>query len=492
LFFQLNGEEIMIKKQITIYFSLSFFLILFITGCASNSHEKKINDFMTYCADNGIFNGTLCVIENDKTIYKKAFGFANLSDREKLTTKHAFYLASVSKQFTTMAIMMLKEQGKLGYDETLSKFFPEFPDYADKVTIKHMMTHTSGIKDYFNLGAYKPDLTNKDVLELLVKQDSLNFEPGSRYRYSNGAFVLLSMIVEKVSGQPFNKFMKENIFEPLGMVNTLIYDESKPKIDKRAVGYNIFGEEDDYNILTTGAGGIYSNVEDLIMWNNALQNNILVKKESLNEAYTPFTMDRDSLTGYGYGWVISTDKFGKRVFHSGGLAGFRTFLERNLDTKKSFFILTNFGDAVNVNKIAGGIRNILNNVDYELPKIPIVLVLNNLIKNEGIEKAVNKFLAVKDEPDNKYDIDEYQLNNLGYYLIGKRKIAEAIEVFKLNVEAFPEASNTYDSLGEAYMINGDYELAIKNYKKSLELNPDNKGAEKMLEEIEEMQKSAKK
>ena len=175
-------------------------------------------------------------MENDKILYTNSFGYANFKTQEKLTAEYAFYLASVSKQFTTMAIMILKEKGSLDYDNSLSDYFPEFPQYAEKVKIKNLMSHTSGIGDHFELGAYKPDLTNADVLELLISQDSLNFEPGSKYQYSNGAFVLLALIVENVSGMPYHTFMKENIFTPLGMNNTLVYDESKPLIRFKTKG----------------------------------------------------------------------------------------------------------------------------------------------------------------------------------------------------------------------------------------------------------------
>ncbi len=308
-------------------------------------------------------------MENDKILYKNAFGYANFKTQEKLTTEYAFYLASVSKQFTTMAIMILKEKGLLDYNNSLLEYFPQFPQYAEKVKIKHLMSHTSGIGDHFELGAYKPDLTNADVLDLLVNQDSLNFEPGTKYQYSNGGFVLLALIVEKVSGKPYHIFMKENIFDPLDMNNTLVYDESKPLISKRAIGHNEAGEFDDYNILTTGAGGMYSTVEDLAKWNVALLENKIVKAETLNEAYTQFKLNDGSLIEYGYGWRINIDGTEKIVSHGGNLSGFRTYIERDLTNNLSFFYLTNHGNSIPIDEINEGIRNIINNKPYSLPLI---------------------------------------------------------------------------------------------------------------------------
>lgn len=167
-------------------------------------------------------------------------------------------------------------------------------------------------------------LNNDGVFELLVKQEALDFEPGSQFSYSNGGYVLLSMIVEKVSGEPFHEFMKTNIFTPLEMTSTLVYDKSEPTVAKRAIGYNMVGKLDDYEIFTTGAGGIYSNLDDLFKWDQALNSDQLVSPESLNEAYQPYVLSSADTSNYGFGWVI--DQENNWVGHSGSLSGFRTYL----------------------------------------------------------------------------------------------------------------------------------------------------------------------
>ena len=357
------------KKKINLI--LTFFLLsgLVISGCSKTFDTVELDKYLSYCYENGFFNGNICVMQNDNILYENAFGFADFKTKEKLTTEYAFYLASVSKQFTTMAVMILKERGSLDYNNSLSEYFPQFPQYAERVKIKNLMSHTSGIGDHFELGAYKPDLTNADVLDLLINQDSLNFEPGSKYQYSNGAFVLLALIVEKVSGMPYHIFIKENIFNPLGMNNTLVYDESKPLISKRAIGHNESGEVDDYNILTSGAGGMYSTVEDLAKWNVALLENKIVKAETLNEAYSQFKLNDGSLIEYGYGWRLKIEGTEKIVSHGGNLSGFRTYIERNLTNNMSFFYLTNYGNSIPIEDINEGIRNIINNKPYSLPSI---------------------------------------------------------------------------------------------------------------------------
>ena len=230
------------------------FLTIVLLGCdnsyndSNSSIVNNIDSLMNYSYENGLLNGTVLVSQNNEVIYRNSFGYADFDKNEFLVPESSFYLASVSKQFTTMAVMLLQERGELSYEDKLSDYFPDFPDYADLVTIRHMMTHTSGIPDHYGLNAYKVGLNNDDVYELLVKQEELDFDPGSQFSYSNGGYVLLSMIVEKVTGEPFHEFMKTNIFTALEMNNTLVYDKSEPKVTDRAIGYNASGMLDDYDI----------------------------------------------------------------------------------------------------------------------------------------------------------------------------------------------------------------------------------------------------
>ncbi len=278
----------------------------------------EIEKLMQYCYENEMFNGAILVTKNCEPIYKNAFGFADKNNNRMLNESSVFHLASVSKQFTAMAVMILKEQNKLSYDDKLSSYFPEFPDYADSVTIKHLMTHTSGIADQYSLGIDKMGLTNSDVKEFLIKQKQLDFTPGDRFSYSNGGYVLLALIVEKVSDMPFHKFMEANIFKPLKMSNTLVYNESTPEIDNRAIGYNDEGDPDDYVMFTSGDGGILSTINDLHTWDKALYSEKLVSKSTLEEAFTRATINNGDSIDYGYGWEIADSHGQKVVQHSGG------------------------------------------------------------------------------------------------------------------------------------------------------------------------------
>ena len=331
------------------YNSLIFFFTLFISQSTvlaltpiKDSLKKvaKIDTLLNQENRKGNFNGVILVSENGKPFFSNCYGFADKSNGKLLEMNSQFYLASVSKQFTSMAIMLLKQKGKLNYEDKLSDYFPEFSDYGENITIRHLLTHTSGIPDYLNeLGASKKDITNEDVLRILTNNSKPNFKPGDKYSYSNSGYILLSLIIEKASGKEFHQYLKETIFIPLKMQNTLVYDTSKPIIDNKAIGYSSNGTVDDYQLLTTGDGGIYSTAKDLQLWLNAINSSTLISNETLQEAYKPFKLNNGKLSYYGFGWIL--DKKEQVIWHAGGLNGFRTMDYNNVADDITIVILTN-------------------------------------------------------------------------------------------------------------------------------------------------------
>ena len=205
-----------------------------------------------------------------------------------------------------------------------------------------------------------------------MKQQEADFDAGQKYQYSNSGYALLSMVIEKVSGHSYSQFLDANIFKALGMTNTLVFDDSQPEIKKRTIGFNDKGRKDDYNIFTTGAGGIYSNLDDLFKWEQSLYKPALISKETLQQAFTPFKLNNDSLSHYGFGWNISTEDSTTRYWHTGSLAGFRTYLERDIAYKNTIIFLTNMGDAVKRDAIAKALRNILDDKKYLLPRDRVI------------------------------------------------------------------------------------------------------------------------
>ncbi len=216
----------------------------------------------------------LAVIENGKTIYERGYGSANLECNIPITPESVFYVGSCSKQFTAMSIALLAHQGKLSLDDDIRKYVPEMPDYGSPITVRQLIHHTSGLRDYLSLlgiagldfGSYhKPD-----VLELIARQKELNFKPGDQYLYSNSGYFLLAVIVERVSGKSFREFTQENIFKPLGMTHTHFHDDYTMLIKNRASGYFPADQGAFRNFISTfdcvGSGGLFTSVEDLYFW----------------------------------------------------------------------------------------------------------------------------------------------------------------------------------------------------------------------------------
>ena len=401
----------------------------------------EIDSVMNFAYHNGAFNGTIMVVAQGEIIYHKAFGFADLKSKELLKTSSAFYLGSLSKQFTTMAIMLLKEQDKISYSDRLVRYFPEFPEYAHEITIKQLMNHTSGLTDYYEAGAFRPGFINDDVLKFLIQQPSLDFAPGEKYSYSNSAYVVLSMIVEQVAGMPFRTFIEKNIFNPLGMNSTTVIDQSSPKIKHQARGFNVIGEADDYNAFTTGGGGMFSTTEDLYLWDEALRSNKLVCQDALEEAFTPTILNDGHVSNYGYGWMIEYSDQAKAVYHTGSLAGFRAYIYKNLTDQNTIIMLTNNGEANAIKAIGKSLQDILSGSGNGGLRLPVSLKLLKLSENNPIDDVIDTYFNLKKKSRNEFDLSEKQLNTFGHMLLMKQHEQEALSIFRLNLQEHTKIIN---------------------------------------------------
>ena len=217
------------------------------------------------------------------------------------------------------------------------------PAYAQNITIRQLLHHTSGIKDYESLLS-KKGLTNQEVMQWLFELKSLDFTPESRFQYSNSGYIILSQIIEKISGQLYSSFINENIITPLKMENTYVY-EPPVVIENKALGYNKQKEPDDYSILTTGDGGIYSTPEDLFKFDQALRNFTLINKNNTALMYTPAKLSNGQLSNYGFAWFLENNGEEKSAMHTGGLNGFKALFWRDLQHNSCIIVLTNQGDA---------------------------------------------------------------------------------------------------------------------------------------------------
>ncbi|MFT3910277.1 MAG: serine hydrolase [Ferruginibacter sp.] len=339
-------------------------LIFPIAAIAQKDHAKLLAEYMSGQNKYFQFNGNVLIAENGKPVYKAALGYADYNTKRMLNDSSVFELASVSKQFTAMGIMILKERGLLSYNDNIKKFFPQLP--YDSITIKNLLTHTSGIPAYEEQFEknwdHKKIAHNKDIVEMLQQQkENLSFTPGSKWKYSNTGYALLAYIIEKVSGMSYNDFMAKNIFKPLGMTHSFIYN-TRRETNKIPVNYAlgfVYSDDLKHYILPdsipdfdlvyyldgiVGDGCVNSTIDDLLKWDQALYSNTLVSKTTLDEMLSPLVQmsATDTSSFYGFGVMVSPhSEKGKIVSHTGGWPGYRTAFVRFTDKNETIIILSN-------------------------------------------------------------------------------------------------------------------------------------------------------
>ena len=328
-------------------------ILLLAAACRTTGvmqHEQAIDGFMRDYTG-AVPGASVLVLRNGKVAFEKTYGLADLESGTPATPQTNYRLASVTKQFTAAAIMILEQRGALSYDDPISRHLASLPPWAERVTIRQLLTHTSGMIDYEDLSpeGAKKQVLDRDVLRLLEKEDRTYFEPGSSYRYSNTGYAFLALIVEKASGKSFATFLRDEIFQPLGMNATVAHQEGISTISHRAYGYTWTANgwtRTDQSVTSAvlGDGGIYSSVRDLIRWDRALQTSSLLSPETWKLAFTPVTATDDPSTRYGFGWRISDHRGHRTLWHSGESRGFRNVLIRFPDNDLTVVVLTNRND----------------------------------------------------------------------------------------------------------------------------------------------------
>ncbi len=281
----------------------------------------------------------------------------------------------------------------------------------------------------------------------------------------------------------FGDFLEQEIFQPVAMSSTFVYDRRGKKSARTAVGYGQFGQVDDAApTQIPGDGGIYSTVDDLFKWDQVLYTKKLVRQSTLAEAFTPGHVEEGHST-YGFGWNVAEDGARKYVWHTCSQAGFRAFIERRLGSRITVILLTNRGNSKRT-EINAAIQNIFAGKSYVLPKQSGAEKLYKAIHDSGIQGALKIYQDLKAVGDTNYDFGESELNTLGYALLyGDKKPSDAIAIFQLNTAEHPASSNAFDSLGEAYSQNGQKALAIQTYQTAVKLDPTNGHAISMLKQL---------
>jgi CubicO group peptidase (beta-lactamase class C family) len=288
------------------------------------------------------------VVKNGQVVFRKGYGMANMELGVAIEPDMIFRIGSITKQFTAVSILMLMEQGKLSLSDEITKFLPDYPTQGHKITVEHLLTHTSGIKSYTGMAEWRPlwrkDLKLTELIDIF-KNQPMEFAPGEKWNYNNSAYVLLGAIIEKVSGQSYADFVEKNIFAPLGM-NQSFYDNTQRIIPRRAAGYSRnAGKFVNAEYLSMShphaAGSLMSTVDDLAKWDAALYTEKLVKQESLKKAWTAFVLNDGKPTTYGYGWGVNALQGMQMLTHSGGINGFTCDAVRLPESKVYVAILTN-------------------------------------------------------------------------------------------------------------------------------------------------------
>ncbi len=441
---------------------------------------SAVEEFMTELYRRGQFNGAILIANREGIVYRAAFGLANRESNVPFAPDTPSCLASLSKPLTSLAVMMLAEKGSIKYDDHISQYVPELPPQLGAVTVRQLLTHTSGIPDYPNLNVEHPGMLTSEVLSALTHVNQLEFPAGTKYRYSNSGYVLLGILVERVSGTPLSEFLQKKVFTPLRMTRTFVLTNDKQKNHEVARAYSAFGDSDDYLAFVTGDGGVYSTVDDLYLFDRALYTEQLIHQSSLTQAFTPATVSEGSTT-YGFGWNIKEESYGKRVWHTGSTSGFRAFIERRLHDQSVVIMLTNVGNSKRVD-INDAIHAILEDRSFTYPKRSSALALHEVVKSSGVAAAIKQYKEYRERKADDYDLSEAELNTLGYRLLYEDK--NAIQIFVLNTQEHPSSSNVFDSLAEAYQVGGEKELAKANYTKALQLDPSNVHARTILSQLQ--------
>ncbi len=353
---------------------IKFILIIFIISplfinCSDEEIEKKKNNFIyneVYIQDDpitkeidfffqnryelGAFNGAVLFSAHDTILYKKVFGFANRKRKDSLNINSRFQLASVSKTFTAFGIMLLEKEGKLSYQDSVRHFFPDFP--YDNITIHQLLIHRSGLPNYM----YAADehwkdkenttIDNCDVIDILIGHEPMRYhKPGIRYNYNNTNYAILASIIEAVSKKSYEKFMEEKVFNPIGMINTTIYDRSISFENKEpVVGYINWRRKARNSYLNgvIGDKGIYSTIEDMNKFSQAIFENQFFTDDEINIAYQGWNNELHDHDNYGYGWRINMlPDSSKIVYHTGWWKGFRSYFFRSLRDEKTIIVLSN-------------------------------------------------------------------------------------------------------------------------------------------------------
>lgn len=491
---------------------------LLLSALAGNTQTTVglLNAYFTQLVQTRQFTGNVLVAEKGKVVYMQSFGKTGITTGVPNTRGISFPVASVSKTFTATAILQLAEKGRLQVSDPVSRYLPAFP--YTTVTIKHLLSHTSGLPpydDYFKpVGdtGFEKSVTNADYLAAVEASSiPLAYQPGDNGNYDNVNFLVLSLIVERVSGLSYNNYIQRYILKPAGMKHTrfipLTVQYTSDSISSFVYPYTYLHMYDEAPVMAAevpfiraywrtfalnGFGDYVSTVDDLLQYDKALYENRLLKRETLQMALTPVLMNdgKPNEANFGLGWELEKDTtLGCVPYHGGSATGLSCVLIRNI-TRHQTVILFDNGD-YRAHEIGWHVLELINGREVETPRINLARIYGIALVKEGPAKA-RQLLDSLRKDSAVYTLQEGDMNSLGYEFLGSvnvyhltegRKFGEALETFRISTELFPQSWNCWDSYGEALLAMGKKEEAVAMYRRSVELNPANDNGRKVVEEL---------
>ncbi len=501
-----------------------FLLLLFsnVRPLSAQSPQARLDAYFSRLAAARQFNGGILVAEKGRIVYEASFGFADVAKREPLQRDSRFPFASVSKTLTATAVLQLVEKKQLQLDTPVVRYLTWFPYPAIK--LRHLLSHTSGLPAYNayfdSLRQLQPQrrFTNADVAQAMARKPvALRYTPGSRSNYDNVNYLILALVLERVSGLPYPDLIRKMVLQPAGMQHTLFYPPARqyaennrdhfalPHLYPHQYSDSAVRAKDvafirDYwsAYQFSGFADYLGTARDLLRFDEAYYSNRLLPETVKKQMFEPVILEDGSATrgSFGLGWEITRDSgLGTIVYHNGNATGLSCVLLR-LPTKQQTVIVYDNLHSNNAQLLAFTALSILNGRPAPAIRSSLAAVYGRTLVRKGPEAARAQMLRLRSDTA-RYYLDEEELNLLGYDLMGGdnfpnpyhfpevRRYKDALEVFRLNTELFPNSWNVYDSYGEILMTLGRKEEAIRMYRRSIELNPQNEGGRKMLKKLQE-------
>ncbi|WP_118952123.1 serine hydrolase domain-containing protein [Taibaiella helva] len=453
------------------------FFFLFVFFSVYNLHAQKkaaeIDSLMQRAFRAGLFNGNVLVADRGKVIYKAAIGFADGARTLKLTEQYRFHIGSIAKEFNAVGMMLLQEQGKVRLEDKVAAYLPQLPSWADSIRVRDLLGYTSGLPDV----RWTQVHSDADNLHDLLQLKQLDFPPGTRYAYNNNNVFLQRRIIEKITGLSFRDFVAQQLLKPLGIRNAIMDPAASDPLVAHSFDNN--GKEDDLSVPISGWLAV--NLDDFYCWAESIVNGKLISPASTRFLLLPYPPSRQS--GLGFNGEMKGDQI-VNFIHDGSARNYQALLVCRPQEGRTIILMTN-NRQDNLGDFHRAIQDILDGKPYLQPKKPVFPLLQSQVDSLDGEQILSLYRRLEKKYNADYAFDnEYTLNNLGYYLLGKKRVADAIVILAYNTKLFPHSGNVFDSLGEAYYTKGDKQNALLNYKRSLALDPANTAAKKIIAELE--------